>query len=54
VIAIGNRREELEHHLKTATEPPPLLRPSMADLYRTKIQQLAEALQREDARNGGL
>jgi site-specific DNA recombinase len=33
-----------------ATEPPPLLHPSMADLYRSKVEQLAAALQREDAR----
>jgi len=36
--------------VKTANEPPSLLHPSMADLYRTKVQQLAEALRREDAR----
>ena len=35
---------------QAANEPPPLLHPSMADLYRTKVQQLAEALRREDAR----
>jgi hypothetical protein len=33
-----------------ANEPPPLLHPSMAELYRTKVQQLAEAPAGEDAR----
>jgi site-specific DNA recombinase len=50
LIAIGQRRDVLEAQVKTANEPPPLLHPSMADLYRTKVQQLAEALQRDDAR----
>jgi site-specific DNA recombinase len=50
LIAIGNRRDELEQQLKTATEPPPLLHPSMADLYRTKVEDLAAALQHEDSR----
>jgi DNA invertase Pin-like site-specific DNA recombinase len=50
MIAIGNRKEELSRQLETADEPPPLLHPSMADLYRGKVQQLAEALEREDAR----
>ena len=36
LIAIGNRRDELEAQLKTAEEPLPLLHPSMADLYRSK------------------
>jgi hypothetical protein len=31
-------------------EPPPLLHPSMADLYRVTVQSLASALQREDTR----
>jgi site-specific DNA recombinase len=50
LIAIGNRKDELEAQLKTADEPPPLLHPSMADLYRSKVEQLAAALQREDTR----
>lgn len=36
--------------LTAANEPPPLLHPSMADLYKTKVEQLAGALQREDSR----
>jgi hypothetical protein len=50
LIAIGNRKDELEAQLKTAQEPPPLLHPSMSDLYRSKVEELAAALQREDTR----
>ena len=50
LIAIGHRRDVLEPQVKAANEPPPLLHPSMADLYRTKVEELAAALQREDAR----
>jgi site-specific DNA recombinase len=44
LIAIGNRKDELEAQIKTADEPPPLLHPSMADLYRSKVEELAAAL----------
>src|SRR3989449_1044039 len=44
------RKEALVSQLAAADEPPPLLHPSMADLYRTKVEELAAALQREDAR----
>jgi site-specific DNA recombinase len=50
LIGIGNRRSELETQLKVADEPPPLLHPSMADLYKSKVEELAAALQREDTR----
>jgi site-specific DNA recombinase len=50
LIAIGHRRDVLEPQVKAANEPPPLLHPSMAELYRTKVQRLAEALGGEDAR----
>lgn len=50
LIAIGHRRDVLEPQVKAANEPPPLLHPSMADLYRTKVEELAAALVREDAR----
>jgi site-specific DNA recombinase len=50
LIGIGNRRSELETQLKAADEPPPLLHPSMADLYKSKVEELAAALQREDTR----
>jgi hypothetical protein len=48
--ALDARRKELEVQLKAADEPPPLLHPSMADLYRAKVESLASALQREDTR----
>ena len=50
LIAIGHRRDVLEPQVKAANEPPPLLHPSMADLYRSKVEELASALQRQDAR----
>ena len=50
LIANASRRADLEAQLATADEPPPLLHPSMADLYRSKVEELAAALQREDTR----
>ncbi len=50
LIAIGNRKDELEAQVKVADEPPPLLHPRMADIYRTKVAELAAALQRDDTR----
>jgi hypothetical protein len=46
--ALDARRKELEAQLKTAEEPPPLLDATMADLYCSKVEELASALQRED------
>ncbi|HEX9640687.1 MAG TPA: hypothetical protein VGB13_05180, partial [Candidatus Krumholzibacteria bacterium] len=48
--ALQVRKEALLAQLATADEPPPLLHPSMADLYRSKVEELAAALQREDTR----
>ncbi len=50
LIAIGGRKEVLTKQLETANQPAPLLHPSMADLYRTKVEDLAAVLQREDTR----
>ena len=44
------RKEALLALVAVAGEPPPLLHPSMADLYRSKVEELAGALQREDTR----
>jgi site-specific DNA recombinase len=44
------RKDALLARLAAADEPPPLLHPSMADLYRSKVEKLAAALQREDTR----
>ena len=48
--ALDDRRRELQVQLDAADEPPPLLHPSLADLYRSKVEALAAALQREDTR----
>jgi DNA invertase Pin-like site-specific DNA recombinase len=48
--ALQERKTALQAKLDVADEPPPLLHPSMADLYRSKVEGLAEALQREDTR----
>ncbi len=47
---LQERKEALLAQLAAADEPPPLLHPSMADLYRSKVEELASALQREDTR----
>jgi site-specific DNA recombinase len=44
------RREELKAKLAAADEPPPLLHPGMADLYRQKITALAQALEHSETR----
>ena len=48
--ALQERKTALQAKLDAADEPPPLLHPSMADLYRSKVEELASALQREDTR----
>ncbi|WP_109671066.1 recombinase family protein [Roseicyclus mahoneyensis] len=45
------RKAELSLLLASAAEPPPLLHPNMAEIYRQRIDQLYEALQ-EDAERG--
>ena len=44
------RREELKAKLAAADDPPPLLHPGMADLYRQKITALAQALEHPETR----
>jgi site-specific DNA recombinase len=48
--ALQARKEALLAQLAEADEPPPLLHPSVADLYKSKVEELASALQREDTR----
>ncbi len=43
-------KHDLERMLAKAEEPPPLLHPSLAEVYRTRIGALSEALGREDTR----
>jgi len=50
MLGLTARRDELQHQIKVAHEPPPLLHPSMADLYREKVEQLAAALQADGSR----
>jgi site-specific DNA recombinase len=50
MLGLTARRDDLQQQVTSGHEPPPLLHPSMADLYRTKVEELAAALQREDRR----
>jgi hypothetical protein len=50
LIAIAARREELARQLEAAGQAPPLLHPSMADLYRQKVTSLAQSLEHPDSR----
>ena len=45
------RREQLETQLASTEEPPPLLHPEIARIYRTKVTELAKALQQSDSRS---
>ena len=45
------RREQLEAKLAATEEPPPLLHPEMAAIYRAKVTELARALQEPDSRS---
>ena len=44
------RKEELTDQLARAERPPPLLHPSLAQVYRERISSLSEALGRPDTR----
>jgi site-specific DNA recombinase len=44
------RKEELEAKLSEAEEPPPLLHPSLAEIYREHLNSLSQALGRPDTR----
>jgi site-specific DNA recombinase len=45
------RLEQLEAQLAATEEPPPLLHPEMARIYRTKVRELAKALQEPESRS---
>jgi site-specific DNA recombinase len=45
------RREELKARLAAADEPPPLLHPGMAELYRSRVTDLAKALEHPESRS---
>jgi hypothetical protein len=44
-------REELKAKLAAVDDPPPLLHPEMAGIYRAKVTELARALQDPDSRS---
>ena len=52
LIALEAQQTELRSRLERAAQPPPLLHPNMADLYREKVTQLARALEHEESRTG--
>ena len=45
------RLEQLEAKLAATEEPPPLVHPEMARIYRTKVDELAKALQEPESRS---
>ena len=50
IKALDARRKELQAQLESADEPPPLLHPEMAELYRQKVTTLAQALEHPETR----
>jgi hypothetical protein len=48
---LQERKTALQAKLDSADEPPPLLHPGMAELYRQKVTDLAAALQHPDTRS---
>jgi hypothetical protein len=49
--ATATRRKQLEAQLAATEEPPPLLHPEMPRIYRTKVRELAKALQEPESRS---
>jgi DNA invertase Pin-like site-specific DNA recombinase len=52
IKALDARRKALQAQLETVDEPPPLLHPQMAELYRRKVTTLAQALEQPESRLG--
>ena len=50
IKALDARRKELQTQLDAADDPPPLLHPEMAELYRQKVTTLAHALEASETR----
>ena len=48
--ALETRKTELTERLAEAHEPPPLLHPNMAEMYRQKVTELAAALGHPESR----
>ena len=52
LIALEAQQTKLRAGLDRLAQPPPLLHPNMADLYRDKVTQLARGLEHQESRNG--
>jgi len=50
MMALKTRKDELRARLARVNQPPPLLHPNMADIYRRKVTDLATALSDENSR----
>ena len=50
IKALDARRKELQVQLESADEPPPLLHPEMAELYRQQVTTLAHSLEAVETR----
>ena len=50
--ALEGRKGELTKLLANAEEPPPLLHPNMAEIYRQRVTALYRGLQSEDGKAG--
>jgi site-specific DNA recombinase len=50
LIALEAQQTELRTRLDRSAQPPPLLHPNLADLYREKVTQLARGLEYEESR----
>jgi site-specific DNA recombinase len=50
LIALEAQQTELRARKDRSAQPPPLLHPNMADLYREKVTQLARGLEYEESR----
>jgi site-specific DNA recombinase len=50
LVALEAQQTELRARLERSAQPPPLLHPNMAELYREKVTQLARGLENEESR----
>jgi AmiR/NasT family two-component response regulator len=54
LIALEKQQSDLRARLERAAQPPPVLHPHMADLYREKVIELAKGLEFEESRIGAV
>ena len=50
IAELEKKQDELQARLASSEEPPPVLHPSMAVIYRERVAALHEALQQDDTR----